>query len=181
MTIIHKFTDLDHLNQYLQDCITQSNMIPLTPQNVQELGETYMMSASFIDAVVQGYLPGYYLYVGSKASFKDAVHPNLPSGLYKRLFSVLKSYDFILEATISRVIVDSKKVTPLVYEQLMLPYNIDNKDLLSQLSDAHSLLSNDNKYYIQYIATLEEQCHLLQQEIQSLREQLIDSKIVTWY
>ena len=101
MTIIHRFSDLHELNNYISSSIHNDSMVQLHVNNIQEYAERFSLSPSLIhDIQNSSYdLITYHLYIGSKTSYRKNVHSNIPNVLYKKIYNCFKLNGYIREAT----------------------------------------------------------------------------------
>lgn len=181
MTVIHRFNDVDHINSYLVDSINNFPFVQLTPENIQQYAETYSMNPSLIHDVQIEVKPSFYIFIGSKTTYRKTVHSFIPNVLYKRMYNAFKINGYIREANGTHVIVRLKPVTQELYNDITSISDLDNQKVLNQLIDNFSNVSADNQYYIDYIKSLEQKCEELIIENENLKNQVFNTKIATWY
>ena len=183
MTIIHRFSDLHELNNYILSSIHNHSMVQLHVNNIQEYAERFSLSPSLIhDIQNSSYdLITYHLYIGSKTSYRKNVHSDIPNVLYKKIYNCFKLNGYIREANGTCVVLCLKPITQEVYDQISHSSDLDNQKVLNQLIDNFSNVSADNQYYIDYIKALESKCDILSFENENLKTQIHNTKISTWY
>lgn len=179
MTVIHFFADYQHLTTYINQSVLNSSTIKLDSSNVQHYVELYALSPSYIEEVTSQ--PPYYLFLGSKTSYRKFVHPYLPNVLYKKMYNVFKNNNVIKEATGSIVLISPNLITQQVFDQIAVTSDLDNLKILNQVMDTFSNATADNQYYIDYIKSLEQKHSDLQKECEELRQQVSNNKLITWY
>jgi hypothetical protein len=183
MTIIHRFSDLLELNNYISSSISEHSMIQLNLNNIQEYAERFSLSPSLIHDIQNNNdnLITYHLYIGSKTSYRKNVHSDIPNVLYKKIYNCFKLNGYIREANGTCVVLCLKPITQEVYDQISHSSDLDNQKVLNQLIDNFSNVSADNQYYIDYIKALENKCDILSFENENLKTQIHNTKISTWY
>jgi len=183
MTIIHRFSDLSELNNYISSSIYNHSMVQLHVDNIQEYAERFSLSPSLIhDIQNTNYdLITYHLYVGSKTSYRKNVHSQIPNVLYKRIYNAFKLNGYIREANGSCVVLCLKPISQEVYDHISYSSDLDNQKVLNQLIDNFSNVSADNQFYIDYIKLLESKFDALVFENENLKTQVYNTKISTWY
>lgn len=181
MTVIHRFNNVDHINSYMTNIINNFPLVQLTADNIQQYAETYSMNPSLIHDVQQAVDTSFYIYIGSKTTYRKTVHSFIPNVLYKRMYNTFKINGYIREANATHVIVHLKPITENVYNDITTTSDLDNQKVLNQLIDNFSNVSADNQYYIDYIKTLEQRCLELADENENLKSQVFSAKISTWY
>jgi len=180
VTLIHRFSDLDHFTSYFLSTIEDTHPVSLNSDNVQSLAEQYSMSSSVISEVSSSPYR-FYLYTFSKTSYRKNVHPYIPNVLYKRMYNTLKLSNVIREATGSIVLLHLLPFTQEMYDSISISSDLDNLKVLNNIIDNFSNINSDNQYYIDYIKSLEQECAELRSLNSQLLEQIQNSKLVTWY
>ena len=183
MTIIHRFSDLHELNNYISSSIHNDSMVQLHVNNIQEYAERFSLSPSLIhDIQNSSYdLITYHLYIGSKTSYRKNVHSNIPNVLYKKIYNCFKLNGYIREANGTCVALCLKPITQEIYDQISYSSDLDNQKVLNQLIDNFSNVSADNQFYIDYIKLLESKFDAIVFENENLKTQVYNTKISTWY
>lgn len=181
MNVIHRFDNVDHINSYMNDRINNFPFVQLTADNIQQYAETYSMNPSLIHDVQNTTDTSFYIYIGSKTTYRKTVHSFIPNVLYKRMYNSFKLNGYIREANGTHVIIHLKPVTQDVYDDITITSDLDNQKVLNQLIDNFSNVSADNQYYIDYIKSLEQRCQELAAENENLKSQIFSAKISTWY
>ena len=142
MTIIHRFSDLHELNNYISSSIDNHSMVQLHVNNIQEYAERFSLSPSLIhDIQNSSYdLITYHLYIGSKTSYRKNVHSDIPNVLYKKIYNCFKLNGYIREANGTCVVLCLKPITQEVYDQISHSSDLDNQKVLNLIPKNVTLL-----------------------------------------
>ena len=125
----------------------------------------------------------YYLFEGSKTNFRKVIFPEVIDSYYKKLYSVLKKNDFILEASATRVIFVAKLITINMFEDINSEYQFydDHLKILTSVINRVNDADADKLYYQKVINKLIDRCIELENELNQAYQQVHNKSISTWY
>jgi len=181
MTVIRSFSSLEHLTDYYQSSFN-SDFISVTSDTISAYSTDNQ--PDWVDIVSSSFSSNsftHYVYPHSKTIYRKNVHPRIPNVLYKRFWNSLKTFDYVIKATASFVVLVDRPFTQEFYQSLTIAQEIDISKALSEILKQYNNDSSDIEYYLSYIQNLENTNTLLQQENAQLKEQILNSRISTWY
>ena len=182
MTLLQSFNNVDELNSYFINTLNSSHMIHLTADNIHNYQQNYpTIDQSHVNHILNNETSSYYFYNSSKTNYRKVVHSKVPASLYARFYKALKAHNYIVDANAIFVLINyHQPFAQSFLDQLSVNINFSQKTF-SQIADQFDDLISDNQFYISYINSLEQKYLDLLIENQSLKNQINNAKLSTWY
>lgn len=190
MNIIINFNSLESLNDYwMQSFNNIDNSVTLNPVDIRPSIHNGMLQLSYPNVVFSPKLINslqntdrQHCYIPlSKSNYRKVVHPDLPDSLYKRLYSVLKNNNYIVDAIGSYVVLIKEPLTQDIYDCFQVIHEENIKKTLDYLLDKLDSTEKDRDYYLEYIDSLNEKIKQLEDKLVKADEMLFNKSITTWY
>jgi len=195
--IYSNFQDLQSLNEYYINSFNSDKIFPLTPVHfallkngmyslIDENGvadNTSMQIEQWVsenNINLDDYSPltNTYFYIGSKTNYRNEIHPFVVDSTYKRMYSSLKKYSYILEANANYVIVRKDPLVIDVYNETNSPEG--NLDVLEDIVSEFKAMRTDVKYYNSLVNNLISIIEEKDALIASLNSSINDRNLSTW-
>lgn len=182
MNIITSFQTLDSLNIHYVSSIENGLANNLLVELSSTSSQFNLIDPSIQETINTSHYK-YYLFEGSKTTFRKSIFPEIIDSYYKKLYSVLKKNQFIVEASATRVIFCAKLITLQMFEEINSEYQFydDHLKIMTSVINRVNDAEADKLYYQKVISNLIERCAQLEQELNAAHQQVHNKTISTWY
>jgi len=182
MNIITSFQSLDSLNIHYVSSIENGLANNFLTELNSSSNQFNLIDLSIQETINNSHYK-YYLFEGSKTNFRKTIFPEIIDSCYKKLYSVLKKNQFIIEASAVRVIFCAKLITMQMLEEINSEYEFydDHLRILTSVINRVNDAEADKLYYQKVINNLIERCAQLENDLNFAHQQVHNKTISTWY
>lgn len=122
-----------------------------------------------------------YIYPWSKTIYRRTIHANVVDSIYKKMYNLLKTVDYITAATGSYTIFKHVPVTEEQFNSVFGQVESFDEKTIQNIITSIQELSSDKAFYLQVISNLENKVYELENEKDKLLNQVNNKYLTTWY